>query len=267
MKEAQPLLGHISMLLDVAVTKRYVITADRDEKIRISDKEHPYVIHRFCLGHTEFVLRLQILTEDLVMSCSGDATVRVWDVKSGHEVQSLSFAPDGKSGDVSQKTSAWVPSVLAFDSLSRLLAIARFRSRTLHIYRFESGAAKPLRKLYDVSLPTDAKVLDCDFDRSESGNEPVALYVLLLAESKLRIHVLECSYTESTEAADASDRFGSVVEGFSIGNTAAQSFSQLFKSRFSTDKYEKFQKRKLQATRESVQLSPIDSDKKKKVEN
>lgn len=48
-------LGHLSMLLDVAVSPddRFVLTADRDEKIRVSWATAPHSIESFCLGHTE----------------------------------------------------------------------------------------------------------------------------------------------------------------------------------------------------------------------
>eukprot|EP00061_Rhincodon_typus_P012159 g37718.t1 len=35
----------------VSPDDRYVITADRDEKIRVSLLEQPYIIEAFCLGH------------------------------------------------------------------------------------------------------------------------------------------------------------------------------------------------------------------------
>lgn len=32
---------------------RFIITADRDEKIRVSHLRSPYNIQSFCLGHTQ----------------------------------------------------------------------------------------------------------------------------------------------------------------------------------------------------------------------
>lgn len=45
-------LGHLSMLLDVAVSPddRYVLTADRDEKIRVSWAAAPHSIESSALG-------------------------------------------------------------------------------------------------------------------------------------------------------------------------------------------------------------------------
>ncbi len=55
--EVTLLLGHLSMLLDATVSlcERYLVTCDRDEKIRISCFPNAYNIHIYCLGHTEFV--------------------------------------------------------------------------------------------------------------------------------------------------------------------------------------------------------------------
>ena len=87
-KEGELLLGHLSMLLDLRITldSKFVITADRDEKIRVSNFPNSYNIHNYCLGHGDFVTSLGILSEDLLLSGSGDGTVRVWRFLEGTEV-------------------------------------------------------------------------------------------------------------------------------------------------------------------------------------
>ncbi|KAM9254407.1 tRNA (guanine-N(7)-)-methyltransferase non-catalytic subunit WDR4 isoform 1-T1 [Dugong dugon] len=83
-------LGHLSMLLDVAVSPddRYVLTADRDEKIRVSWSAAPHSIESFCLGHTEFVSRIFVVPDhpELLLSTSGDGTLRLWEYRSGREL-------------------------------------------------------------------------------------------------------------------------------------------------------------------------------------
>lgn len=83
-------LGHLSMLLDVAVSPddRYVLTADRDEKIRVSWAAAPHSIESFCLGHAEFVSRILVVPDhpELLLSSSGDCTLRLWEYQSGREL-------------------------------------------------------------------------------------------------------------------------------------------------------------------------------------
>jgi tRNA (guanine-N(7)-)-methyltransferase subunit TRM82 len=84
--EHKLLLGHVSMLTDVALAgfqgRSYIITADRDEHIRISRGiAQSHIIEGFCLGHTEFVSRLCIPQgrSNLLISGGGDDELFVWD--------------------------------------------------------------------------------------------------------------------------------------------------------------------------------------------
>lgn len=51
------MLGHISMVLDVKLSDngRFLLSADRDEKLRVSRYPQSFVIHCFCLGHSSFI--------------------------------------------------------------------------------------------------------------------------------------------------------------------------------------------------------------------
>nr|XP_053653804.1 tRNA (guanine-N(7)-)-methyltransferase non-catalytic subunit WDR4-like isoform X2 [Cherax quadricarinatus] len=83
----KPILGHLSMLLDMAITEddKYIITCDRDEKIRVSHYPNSYNIVSFCLGHKEFVTQVELLPQNnnLLLSCSGDGTLILWDYLQG----------------------------------------------------------------------------------------------------------------------------------------------------------------------------------------
>ncbi|PMD31145.1 hypothetical protein L207DRAFT_591614 [Hyaloscypha variabilis F] len=88
--EHRLLLGHVSMLTDIALVelpgRSYIITADRDEHIRISRGiPHTHVIEGYCLGHSEFVSRICISADRprLLVSGGGDDELFVWEWESG----------------------------------------------------------------------------------------------------------------------------------------------------------------------------------------
>ncbi|KAF2218082.1 hypothetical protein CERZMDRAFT_108626 [Cercospora zeae-maydis SCOH1-5] len=81
-------LGHVSMLTDMKYLTRefqgqqrgYIVTADRDEHIRISrGLPQAHIIEGFCLGHKEFVSKIcRVGTTDLLISGGGDDWLGVW---------------------------------------------------------------------------------------------------------------------------------------------------------------------------------------------
>ncbi|KAK6499417.1 tRNA (guanine-N(7)-)-methyltransferase non-catalytic subunit trm82 [Arthrobotrys conoides] len=102
--EGKLLLGHVSLLttLTTAISppshqqngssgdiKKYIITADRDEHIRITNYPITHVIHGFCLGHTAFVNRLLITKSNLLVSGGGDDWLGLWDWKEGKLLQKV----------------------------------------------------------------------------------------------------------------------------------------------------------------------------------
>jgi len=88
----KPCLGHISMLLDLVLTEEFLITAERDEKIKISDRNRPVDIHGYLLGHTQFVKSIFEVGGFLV-SFAGDYELKLWDLKSCEEIDSYTL-PD-----------------------------------------------------------------------------------------------------------------------------------------------------------------------------
>ncbi|EME79618.1 uncharacterized protein MYCFIDRAFT_216506 [Pseudocercospora fijiensis CIRAD86] len=82
------LLGHVSMLTDMRYVLKevegqhrgYILTADRDEHIRVSRAPpHAHIIEGFCLGHAQFVSKIcQVGSSDLLVSGGGDDWIGVW---------------------------------------------------------------------------------------------------------------------------------------------------------------------------------------------
>jgi len=74
----EPILGHVSLILAIDVTEKYIITAEQDEKVKISSRRNPFVIDRYLLGHTEFVNSVGVDRTGTIFTASGDGTVRTW---------------------------------------------------------------------------------------------------------------------------------------------------------------------------------------------
>ncbi|KAG6040858.1 hypothetical protein E4U41_006830 [Claviceps citrina] len=84
------LLGHVSMLTSLVVAeaqgKRYILTADRDEHIRVSRYiPQAHIIETFCLGHREFVSEILVPPShgDVLISGGGDEDILLWDWRAG----------------------------------------------------------------------------------------------------------------------------------------------------------------------------------------
>ncbi|KAJ4914753.1 Transducin/WD40 repeat-like superfamily protein [Raphanus sativus] len=95
-KKGAPLLSHYCSIitsLEFSPDGRYILSADRDFKIRVTvfpkePLQGAHEIQSFCLGHTEFVTCIAFvcnpeLAQGYLMSGSGDSTVRLWDITSG----------------------------------------------------------------------------------------------------------------------------------------------------------------------------------------
>jgi tRNA (guanine-N(7)-)-methyltransferase subunit TRM82 len=75
---------------------QFILTADRDEKIRVSHFPETYMIHGYLLGHSSFISSMDAASscqEDsdsqkrtLCITGSGDGTVRLWDYQVCKEV-------------------------------------------------------------------------------------------------------------------------------------------------------------------------------------
>lgn len=92
------LLGHLSMPLDILVTpdREFVVTCDRDEKIRVSRYPNAYNIERFCLGHAAFVTKIAALKGGVLLSASGDGTLKFWRYARGDCVASYGVREDAR---------------------------------------------------------------------------------------------------------------------------------------------------------------------------
>ncbi|KAA8917116.1 hypothetical protein TRICI_000788 [Trichomonascus ciferrii] len=96
----EPMLGHVSMLVDIKAVQRdngkqYIITADRDEHIRVTRYPQTYVIERWLFGHTEFVSVIETLpwNPHQLVSAGGDDFVAHWDWTTGELLETFCIRP------------------------------------------------------------------------------------------------------------------------------------------------------------------------------
>ncbi|OCT48234.1 tRNA (guanine-N(7)-)-methyltransferase non-catalytic subunit TRM82 [Cladophialophora carrionii] len=110
--EHKLLLGHVSLLTDVAITevpvglqtRQYILTADRDEHIRVSrGVTQAHIIENYCLGHHEFVTTLCIVPwdADLLVAGSGEPSLKVYRWQAGQLLDEELFNGDVKQDIVS----------------------------------------------------------------------------------------------------------------------------------------------------------------------
>ena len=97
--EHRLVVGHVSLLTDVACAslqdstgtlRSYILTADRDEHIRVSrGTPQAHIIEGYCLGHTQFVSKLCLLPHypRLMISGGGDDYLLLWDWHAGQMKQ------------------------------------------------------------------------------------------------------------------------------------------------------------------------------------
>lgn len=171
------LLGHVSMLTSVALASReadgkpYILTADRDEHIRVSRGiPQAHVIEAFCLGHQEFVSELCVPNGHprLLVSGGGDPDLFVWDWLQGALLSKADLlnhvrgvCPEAPTVAVSRIRSFTAKSLEGDDRCMVVVACERIPA----FFLFELTSEGALRHLQSVSLggnPLDFRVVRPD---------------------------------------------------------------------------------------------------------
>lgn len=91
-KMAEPLtisFGHFSLVTALRISRdaRIIVTADRDEKIRVTRAGACFVIETFLFGHTDFVSCLDFASDTDLVSGGGDNTVRLFQMRNPQDGQ------------------------------------------------------------------------------------------------------------------------------------------------------------------------------------
>ncbi|KAL2880008.1 tRNA (guanine-N(7)-)-methyltransferase non-catalytic subunit trm82 [Colletotrichum sp. CLE4] len=157
-------IGHVSMLTALTLAskgpRRYIITADRDEHIRVSRfMPHAHVIEGFCLDHANFISALTLPSQDVLVSGGGDSELFAWNWENGKVLSKFDVLGQAQQIDkettkvaVSQLLSAnvtenglQVPVVLVVcESVSAILVLRLAEDNTLSHVQTISLPGNPL---------------------------------------------------------------------------------------------------------------------------
>lgn len=193
------LMGHLSIILDLKISPcgKFIITCDRDEKIRVSHYPNAYNIERFLLGHTEFVSTIE-LVGDVIVSGSGDSTIRLWSLENGL----LSTV----------ETPQPVKQVLCISS--SLVITSFYKSASLNIYSLIEKDGKALLS-YKSSVSVATEILKAYVVKLENDKRPKCLAIthtsLHIFDVKEENGTLEISSDDTTltvlKSIDSSKQF------------------------------------------------------------
>ena len=98
-KDMKPILGHVSMLTGILFAKdsknsEFLITADRDEHIKISHYPQTYVIDKWLFGHKEYIASVVCprWNPSLLLSAGGDDSVFLWNWETSKLLGKFKFS-------------------------------------------------------------------------------------------------------------------------------------------------------------------------------
>ncbi|KAL4808666.1 hypothetical protein BDV18DRAFT_132873 [Aspergillus unguis] len=167
------LLGHVSLLTDVAFAslpspdpsaikrRNYIISADRDEHIRVSrGRPQAHVIENNCLGHTSFISKLCVpeWAPEYLVSGGGDPHLLVWNWAAG---ELLHTVPVPLGDQTSEGKEICVRGIWASPSASgqRFIFVALEGNPTLQPFTLEPNGSMTAHQ----PIKASGNVLDVQF--------------------------------------------------------------------------------------------------------
>ena len=168
-KRRRLLLGHTaSMLTGVAVVRNHILTADRDEKIRISSFPDSFVIEGFLLGHTAYVTSMDAVSKDggntgsLVATCGGDKTLRLWNLDEMKQAAEV----DTNTNEVGSEEQ--IPTEVAINEDGSRIAVIFDRSKRLDIYEVRNEDETKTRLSLVQSIEASSQPLAIAFSNKDT---------------------------------------------------------------------------------------------------
>ncbi|KAF6214629.1 hypothetical protein GE061_009372 [Apolygus lucorum] len=144
------LLGHVSMLLKILISHddKYVLTCDRDEKIRVSRFPNAYNIETYCLGHEDSVTCLNFPKSSpcMLISGSSDGTLRLWNFTTGELLHTQ---------DCSLNENTLIVDLVSFqvNSTSFVVCVIMNKYSYLRVFSIDVSDSLKCNFQEDVSIP------------------------------------------------------------------------------------------------------------------
>lgn len=79
----------VSSFQEIADGGNYILTGERDEKIRVSHYPDTYDIVSYCLGHKTFVSSLTVIPGSSWLISGSEGGIILWDYKTGTKKQEI----------------------------------------------------------------------------------------------------------------------------------------------------------------------------------
>ncbi|XP_044735962.1 tRNA (guanine-N(7)-)-methyltransferase non-catalytic subunit wuho [Chrysoperla carnea] len=168
------LLGHLSMILDVKLSLcgKYVLTGDRDEKIRVSCFPNAYNIKSYCLGHEEFVTIIKVLDSKTILTASGDGTIRFWNFIDGEEIYQINC-----NNHITDKKK--------IDSFSSEMRLVNVNTNSLPITNISIRIVNECEMHIAVTLHESNDLLIFNVKRNDSNFQSNKLQTLIIPNTKM----------------------------------------------------------------------------------
>uniref|UniRef100_A0A7S3D6A7 Uncharacterized protein n=1 Tax=Palpitomonas bilix TaxID=652834 RepID=A0A7S3D6A7_9EUKA len=132
------ILGHFGLMTRVLPLPRArkILTADRDEKIRCSELDRPFIVNRYYFGHTDAVeFAYSTADEKELVTVGAEGKLIAWNIEEGTLLCSASLY-NGESG-AGGRTDACAARCIGSDGL--LIAVAQEGGSVLEVWLCEKG--------------------------------------------------------------------------------------------------------------------------------
>ena len=152
------MLGHTaSILTGISVLGNRVVTCDRDEKIKVSRFPEYFTIEGILLGHEAYITAMDTATAEsgmnIIATCSGDSTVRLWDIDTMEQLAQVSCRGVETTNDP-ENPSILIPVDLAINATGTMVAVIFEENNRLDLYSITKSEE-------DETILSLMKSMDC----------------------------------------------------------------------------------------------------------